>query len=152
MFWLAQLENDAPACRQLGLGLRPITFGIRPDEDGIKRLWFQGRERYFDVFFEIREQRLTWAQLSFRGLVLTFEGKTRALRVDETDEMQTSSYALSASRTLRPLPSEIATRFTRIAMAMVAARHEDPFFAAFGRQLRSALADVYAAPGAQASA
>jgi hypothetical protein len=143
MFFLEQLESHPDGCLDLAETLRPVTYGMRQEPDGTHRLWYQGRERYFDVFFLLKDQRLSWAQFSLRGLVLSFDVSKRFLSVDQTDEMEQTAYAVSATRTLKPLAPALATRFTRIAMAIVAARAEDPYFAAFGRQLRASLADQY---------
>jgi hypothetical protein len=134
--WLKNIENDPAACAELARGIRPITTGTRLSKDGTRSLWYQGAERYFDIFFEIKEQRLTWAQLSLRGLVLSYDSASRYLRVDSTDELEPAERAISTSRTLTPLPPDVASSFTAVVKHILAARQEDPFFSAFSRLLK----------------
>jgi hypothetical protein len=47
----------------------------RPTEDGLRRVWFQGGEPYFDVFVDFdRNMRVCWFQLTLRGRAVTWSG------------------------------------------------------------------------------
>jgi hypothetical protein len=75
----------------LGASLRPIDPNIlKPGyASGIKRIWFQGEEPYFDVFFHLKDNKILWFQFTLRGKSLSWDstgwqtGITNELRQDD---------------------------------------------------------------------
>jgi hypothetical protein len=89
----------------LGTSLRLISTNLmkaKATSPQTKRLWYQGKESYFDITVDIQEQGITWFQITLRGRALS--GKPpHSLSTGETEELdvpaEVSYYA--ASKTIR---------------------------------------------------
>lgn len=58
----------------LGASLRRINQKLLTSAkgDGVKRVWYQGGEPYFDLFIDLREDDIEWFQLTLRGKSLSW--------------------------------------------------------------------------------
>jgi hypothetical protein len=67
---------------QLGSSLRKIDQAlIRSDESsGATRLWYQGKEPYFDVFFDLQNHDLVWFQFTLRGKSISWSQKAKNIQ------------------------------------------------------------------------
>ena len=70
----------------LGASLRPIDQKFLKKKVNIQRVWYQGEESYFDVFFEIQNHQIVWFQFTLRGKVLIWERENSAFQTGETNE------------------------------------------------------------------
>lgn len=83
----------------LGASLRQVSKKLMKShqDSAIARLWYQGGEPYFDVFFEVKEDQIIWFQFTLRGQSLTWSQKHPQLETGLTHEkdMEGSRYAAS---------------------------------------------------------
>jgi hypothetical protein len=83
----------------LGTSLRLIGT---PDDRGghLNQSWFQGDEKYFNVFTTHSDKNLTWAQITFRGYYI--EWKPNRLTCGLTTDFETLENEYPASKMLNP--------------------------------------------------
>ena len=113
--WGERLQLSKHERRTLALSLRPIA-GRDP-----MKLWFQGRERYFDLFVDYDAQGLCWFQLTLRGCALTWEnGKLWAGHTREARAFGWPSSSLID-------PAGDADELARIVAELLSARRDEPF-------------------------
>lgn len=82
----------------LGSSLRPIDQRLLKKNQSIERIWYQGEEPYFDVFFELENNELIWFQFTLRGKVLLWDQHNPTLQTGKTNELvqnDVSYYAAS---------------------------------------------------------
>jgi hypothetical protein len=87
----------------LGASLRPIDPKFLKKKINIQRVWYQGEESYFDVFFEIQNHQIVWFQFTLRGKILFWERENSTFQTGETNEFSlhdTTYY--SASKLICP--------------------------------------------------
>ena len=82
---------DRDEIAALGASLRLIdTRLLTPaQEEGTRRVWYQGGEPYFDVFVELRQGKIEWFQFTLRGQSLSWKPKTSGWQTGRTNEMRT---------------------------------------------------------------
>ncbi|MEC4985170.1 MAG: hypothetical protein SAJ37_17435 [Oscillatoria sp. PMC 1068.18] len=74
----------------LGASLRRIDPKIltpENDQQGM-RVWYQGGEPYFDLFIEMREDRIEWFQFTLRGKSICWSAKESKWHTGSTNEME----------------------------------------------------------------
>ncbi|MEB3181952.1 MAG: hypothetical protein VKL59_23390 [Nostocaceae cyanobacterium] len=74
----------------LGSSLRAIDQKIlKPGyESGIRRIWYQGEEPYFDVFFDLKNNEIRWFQFTLRGHCLSWDVKHKEWQTGSTNELK----------------------------------------------------------------
>jgi hypothetical protein len=78
----------------LGASLQQVTKGVKPG-----RVWYFGKdEPYFDVFFDVEDNQVTWFQFTLRGKSLTWNG--RSVNTGTTNELSADTSYYSASKTI----------------------------------------------------
>ncbi|AFY32423.1 hypothetical protein [Calothrix sp. PCC 7507] len=122
---------DKNEIASLGASLREIQQKLLKQgyKTGVSRMWFQGEEPYFDVFFELKDDEILWFQFTFRGKSLSWNGKNPGLQTGTTNELNfddTSFYA--ASKTIE---NDIQTNweFINLVKLILQVRAEEPIFA-----------------------
>ena len=76
MSWLTDLLTNPIERRALAATLRPVRVPARAPLPAMHRLWYTGRDAYFDVFIDLRDGHVCWCQVTLRGLSLTFDPTT----------------------------------------------------------------------------
>nr|WP_242040804.1 hypothetical protein [Coleofasciculus sp. FACHB-1120] len=67
------MAMDRDEIAGLGASLRQIDQKLTSAKgDGVKRVWYQGGEPYFDLFIDLREDNIEWFQLTLRGKSLSW--------------------------------------------------------------------------------
>lgn len=87
----------------LGASLREIEQKLlkQSQNTGITRLWFQGEEPYFDVFFELKNDEILWFQLTLRGKAISWDNKKSKLQTGTTNELHDNDVSFyAASKTI----------------------------------------------------
>ena len=99
------MKLDSSAIATLSASLRPINPDLMKASEANQtrqRLWYQGREPYFDVTVEKQGADITWFQVTLRGRVVSWR-PPNSVQTGETDEMdvppEVAYYA--ASKTIR---------------------------------------------------
>lgn len=124
--WPARV-NEAEI-RQLGLSLRRIDAGLMKAgarSDG-QRVWYQGREPYFDLVLETDAQGLRWWQLTLRGKVLLWHRDSQRIQTGETEELDVPPMLAyyAASKAIRD-DAELDYSFVRLVQKILRTRHQD---------------------------
>jgi hypothetical protein len=93
-----KIEPDEIA--SLGASLRPIEQKLlkRNRQAGYSKIWFQGEEPYFDVFFEFERDKMVWFQFTLRGKSVSWDIRIPELQTGNTNELcanDASFYAAS---------------------------------------------------------
>ncbi|WP_242060304.1 hypothetical protein [Aerosakkonema funiforme] len=91
---------DKDEIQALANSLRQIDQKILKSakDTSIKRIWYQGDESYFDMFFDIQNNQIIWFQFTLRGkAVLWDKGKASLCTgtTGETDSDDVSYYPAS---------------------------------------------------------
>jgi hypothetical protein len=91
---------DQHEIASLGASLRPIEQKLlkQSRKEGHTKIWFQGEEPYFDVFFEFDHETIVWFQLTLRGKSVSWDIKKPELQTGNTNELcidDVSFYAAS---------------------------------------------------------
>ena len=84
----------------LGKSLRRISQKLlRTNQDNhITRVWYQGGEPYFDVFFDLQDNQVVWFQFTLRGQSLTWRKSQSGLETGSTREINTDAAKYPASK------------------------------------------------------
>lgn len=87
----------------LGHSLRRINQKlIKTHQDcSVTRLWYQGGEPYFDVFFDCQRDEVIWFQFTFRGQSITWSKRQAELETGLTHEQQTEGSRYAASKLIQ---------------------------------------------------
>ncbi len=124
-----QLDKNEIA--SLGASLRKIEQKLlkQGDKKGLNRIWFQGEEPYFDIFFQLQNDEILWFQFTLRGKSLSWNQKTPGWQTGITNELNfddTSFYA--ASKTIE---NDIQPNWELINLVklILQTRSEEPIFA-----------------------
>ncbi len=120
------LTNDR--IQKLGASLRPIRQNLlRFDEpNGILRMWYQGEEPYFDIFFDFQDQTLVWFQFTLRGQCLTWH-KDQGIQTGFTNEVQVNPERYPASKLIKT-HAQLDQAFIGLTRSILATRSEEyPF-------------------------
>ncbi|MBD2353447.1 hypothetical protein H6G41_02215 [Tolypothrix sp. FACHB-123] len=115
----------------LGASLRAIEQKLlkQSENTGIKRLWFQGEEPYFDVFFELKNDEILWFQLTLRGKAVSWDNKKSKLQTGTTNELHDNDVSFyAASKTIE---NDIKTdwEFIHLVKSILQTRSDETIFA-----------------------
>ncbi|MBW4564211.1 MAG: hypothetical protein KME32_24330 [Mojavia pulchra JT2-VF2] len=122
------LEQDEIA--SLGASLRGIEQKIlkQSRQEGIARVWFQGEEPYFDVFFELKDDEILWFQFTLRGKTVSWDHQKSKLQTGTTNELNYDDVCFyAASKTIE---HDIETNwdFINLAKLILQTRMEEAIF------------------------
>jgi hypothetical protein len=126
--WIGYLK--AEDIQTLAKSLRQIdptwTHGSPNETAGKTRIWYQGREPYFDVMLEMHNDHISWFQVTLRGRVLSWQEANNRLATGETEELDyppaVAYYA--ASKNIRS-ESKIDMAFVNLVKQILANRPDD---------------------------
>ncbi|MDD1413211.1 hypothetical protein MEN41_00680 [Dolichospermum sp. ST_con] len=88
----------------LGASLRAIAPKLLKQslQEGAIRIWFQGGEPYFDVFFELNNHEVTWFQFTLRGKSLSWSSNKPLFKTGITNELNIDDVSFyAASKTVK---------------------------------------------------
>lgn len=112
----------------LGASLRPIDQKFLKKKMNIQRVWYQGEESYFDVFFEIQNHQIIWFQFTLRGKVLFWDGESFAFQTGKTNEFALSDgIYYSASKLICP-DSQPDVDFIQLVQSILQTRTGEEIF------------------------
>ncbi|BAY12405.1 hypothetical protein [Calothrix sp. NIES-2098] len=115
----------------LGTSLRGIEQKLlkQSQQSGIKRIWFQGEEPYFDVFFELKNDEIIWFQFTLRGKALSWDSRKAKLQTGTTNELHYNDVSFyAASKTIE---NDIETNweFVNLVKSILETRATETIFA-----------------------
>ncbi len=121
---------DKKEIASLSASLRPIEQKILKQDSpqGTKRIWFQGAEPYFDVFFELKNDEIVWFQFTLRGKSLSWDRKTTKWETGNTNELRVDDVSFyPASKTIDN-HEKIDCEFINLVKSILELRAEEPIF------------------------
>lgn len=97
-------------------------------KNDVLRHWFQGREPYFDLFVNTREDHLLWFQFTFRGNSICWSAQDPVLRTGVTTDYAMNDVSFYSATKIVNLDEEINRDFLGFARGIIAARKSEPPF------------------------
>ncbi|HAX76428.1 MAG TPA: hypothetical protein DCY88_11460 [Cyanobacteria bacterium UBA11372] len=120
------MERDEIAA--LGASLRPIDQKLLKKNASIERLWYQGEESYFDVFFEFQNHEIIWFQFTLRGKVLCWDKENPVIQTGRTNELGTGDMGYYAASKLIKLDKKTDQGFIKLAHSILQTRAGEDIF------------------------
>lgn len=115
----------------LGASLRAIEPKLlKPSKKkGSTKLWFQGDEPYFDIFFELNNDDILWFEFTLRGKSLSWDKRKLEFKTGNTNELSTNDVGFyAASKTIE---NDVALdwEFIYLVKSILKTRAEEQIFA-----------------------
>jgi hypothetical protein len=114
----------------LGTSLNEIEQKLlkQAHQEGLKRIWFQGEEPYFDIFFDLKDDEITWFQFTLRGKSLSWDSKRRKLQTGFTNELQLDDVSFYAATKTIENDEKVDIDFINLVKSILQIRSEDKIF------------------------
>lgn len=114
----------------LGASLHRIDRKLlKPEKEvGKQRLWYQGDEPYFDLFFELKNSDIIWFQFTFRGKCISWSCESSALQTGITNELTMDDVNYYSASKLINNDSIPDREFIEFARSILQTRAEEPIF------------------------
>lgn len=115
--------------------LRKIDGAVlQKGADGGERVWYQGPEPYFDLFFDLdpQDDSLRWFQFTYRGHAATWDRETGRVELGLTGELEPEELGAPAVHVIQPGGDPA---FLDVVLSVLASRPDDRLFAAAHRAL-----------------
>ncbi|NJL63688.1 MAG: hypothetical protein HC903_19930 [Methylacidiphilales bacterium] len=115
----------------LGTSLNEIEQKLlkQANQEGLKRIWFQGEEPYFDVFFDLKEDEIIWFQFTLRGKSLSWDSKRRQLQTGLTNEFQIDDVSFYAATKTIENDEKLDIEFINLVKSILQIRSHEKLFA-----------------------
>lgn len=114
----------------LGASLRPIDQSLLKSgkDNSVKRIWYQGEESYFDIFFELQHNEIVWFQFTLRGKTLSWDKKNAQFQTGTTNELKRDEVTFYPASKLIKSDCQQDIEFIGIARAILESRAGEPIF------------------------
>lgn len=121
---------EQPEIERLGASLRLINPHLLKvaDDTKIKRVWYQGGEPYFDVFFDVQGEQLVGFHLTLRGKSLSWNQASQSLRTGSTNETRVDDTAYYAASKLIQDDRQVNPEFLALVRSLLQTHAGDPIF------------------------
>ncbi|WP_315790343.1 hypothetical protein [Fischerella sp. JS2] len=121
---------DKNEITHLGASLREIQPNLlkQDPQRGRTRIWFQGEEPYFDVFFELQDHQITWFQFTLRGKSLSWDSKIPGWQTGTTNELKVSDVSFYAASKTIENDIEIDWEFMNLVKSIIQTRDKEEIF------------------------
>lgn len=121
---------DENEIKLLAASLREIQQNIlkQDSQTGKTRIWFQGEEAYFDVFFELQDHEITWFQFTFRGKSLSWDSKNPGWQTGTTNELKVGDVSFYAASKTIENDIEIDWEFVNLVKSIIKIRDQEEIF------------------------
>lgn len=115
---------DRNEIKVLGFSLRQIDQKLlRSGKDSsIKRIWYQGDESYFDMFFDIQNNEIVWFQFTLRGKALLWDKDKPGLCTGTTGETEQDNVAYYPASKLIKIDSKPDLAFIELVRSILQTR------------------------------
>jgi hypothetical protein len=115
----------------LGASLRKIEQKLlkKGNQDGIERIWYQGEEPYFDIFFELQGSEIMWFQFTLRAKSLSWDSRKRELQTGITNELKMDDVSFYAATKTIETDEKADKSFLELVKAILQTRTEEEIFA-----------------------
>lgn len=122
---------DKNEIKLLGASLRAIEPKIlKPcqKEDAV-RIWLQGGEPYFDIFFELKNNEIIWFQFTLRGKSLSWHYHNSSLQTGVTNELNIDDVSFYAASKLIENDDISDEEFINLVKEILQTRGDEEIFA-----------------------
>ncbi|AFZ25899.1 hypothetical protein Cylst_3780 [Cylindrospermum stagnale PCC 7417] len=121
---------DKNEIASLGASLRAIDQKIlkKGNKSGTTRIWFQGAEPYFDVFFELKDNQIIWFQFTLRGKSLSWNSKRPGLQTGNTNELNIDDVSFYAASKTMQNDTHSDLEFINLVKLILQTRTEEAIF------------------------
>ncbi len=121
-------ENEIAS---LGASLRAIEQKLLKQgyKTGTTRIWFQGEEPYFDIFFELYNDEIIWFQFTLRGKSLSWDIKKPGWQTGITNELNIDDVNFYAASKTIENDNKIDEEFINLVKLILQTRSKEVIFA-----------------------
>ncbi len=114
----------------LGASLHKIEQKLlkKPNQEGIQRIWYQGEEPYFDIFFELQDLEIIWFQFTLRAKSLSWDNKKRELQTGVTNELKMDDVSFYAATKTIEADDKADNNFVELVKAILQTRSGEEIF------------------------
>ncbi len=114
----------------LGASLRQIKPNLlkQGQKQGVTRIWFQGAEPYFDVFFELEDNEIVWFQFTLRGKSLSWDSKIPGWQTGNTNEFKIDDVSFYAASKTIENDMETDWQFVNLVKSIIQTRAKEEIF------------------------
>ncbi|MBF2063943.1 MAG: hypothetical protein IGS39_05885 [Calothrix sp. C42_A2020_038] len=114
----------------LGASLRKIEQKMikKANPDGSQRIWYQGEEPYFDIFFELKSEEIVWFQFTLRAKCLSWDSKRREVQTGMTNELKVNDVSFYAATKTIETDETIDREFLKLVKSILQTRGEEEIF------------------------
>jgi hypothetical protein len=114
----------------LGASLHKIEQKLlkKPSQEGIQRIWYQGEEPYFDIFFELQDSEIVWFQFTLRAKSLSWDNKKRELQTGITNELKIDDVSFYAATKTIEADDKADSNFVELVKAILQTRSGEEIF------------------------
>jgi len=121
---------DSHEIASLGASLRAIEQKLLKQrrKEGYKKIWFQGEEPYFDVFFEFEYEKIVWFQFTLRGKTVSWDIKRPELQTGNTNELCTDDVSFYAASKTIETDTKTDWEFIDLVKLILKTRAEEEIF------------------------
>ncbi|BAZ28074.1 hypothetical protein NIES4074_05050 [Cylindrospermum sp. NIES-4074] len=121
---------DKNEIASLGASLRAIDQKIlkHGNKVGTTRIWFQGAEPYFDIFFELNHDEIVWFQFTLRGKSLSWNRKKPGFQTGNTNELNIDDVSFYAASKTMENDTHSDLEFITIVKSILQTRTEEAIF------------------------
>ncbi|RUT05498.1 hypothetical protein DSM106972_035050 [Dulcicalothrix desertica PCC 7102] len=114
----------------LGASLHKIEQKLlkKPNQEGIQRIWYQGEEPYFDIFFELKDAEIVWFQFTLRAKSLSWDNKKRELQTGVTNELKMDDVSFYAATKTIEADDKADNNFVELVKAILQTRSGEEIF------------------------
>ncbi|MBD2435467.1 hypothetical protein [Nostoc sp. FACHB-110] len=122
---------DKQEIASLGASLRAIEQKLlkQSRKEGYSKIWFQGEEPYFDVFFEFDQEEIVWFQFTLRGKSLSWDIRKPELQTGNTNELSIDDVSFYAASKTIENDTQIDWAFIYLVKSILETRAEEQIFA-----------------------
>ncbi|MBH8573472.1 hypothetical protein I8752_10680 [Nostocaceae cyanobacterium CENA369] len=115
----------------LGASLRAIEQKSlkQSQKAGKTRIWFQGEEPFFDVFFELNNNEIFWFQFTLRGKSISWDKRKPELQTGTTNEFCINDVSFYAASKTIENDRQQDWEFIYLVKSILRTRSEEPIFA-----------------------
>lgn len=114
----------------LGASLHKIEQKLlkKPSQDGRERIWYQGEEPYFDVFFELQDSEIVWFQFTLRAKSVSWDSKRRELQTGVTNELKVDDVSFYAATKTIEADEKMDNLFIELVKSILQTRTDEEIF------------------------
>ncbi|WP_414541906.1 hypothetical protein [Nostoc sp. CCY0012] len=122
---------DKNEIASLGASLREIEQKLlKPGHQaGHTKIWFQGEEPYFDMFFECNNDEILWFQFTLRGKSLSWDKRKPEWQTGTTNELCLNDVGFYAATKTIDNDHQPDWGFIYLVKSILETRAKEPIFA-----------------------